>query len=94
MSKNVFPQPKDPAEAVNIAFDWSNRLAPGELIVSHVWTVPAALDITPFDDATASRINVTGGEPGESYPLTSEVTTDSTPPQILKRTRFLEVAER
>lgn len=66
---------KDPAENANIIVDWTTWLE-GDTIASSSWTVPAPFLIgTDGHNVSTANVWIDGGELGEHYFLSNEVTT-------------------
>lgn len=73
---------KDPSSTLDYSFDWTSWLAPGEVILSGIWTVvpsdagaPALAAETLAGAITA--VNVAGGTVNSRYRLGCQITTDS-----------------
>lgn len=85
---------KDPQAVLDWAFDWSNWLAPGEVISgTPVVTVDSGL-VKDSQSNTGSRVTVwlSGGTSGTTYKVACRVTTDQG--RTDERTIGIRVTER
>lgn len=91
MATNTFI--KDPSAVLDYVFDWSDWLATGEVISSHVITVDTGL--TKDSDSEASGIVtvwLSGGTAGENYKVACLITTSAG--RTDERTIWIKVTNR
>lgn len=97
----LWQAPKDPQEVKDYCIDWSQELAPGEIIVAVVWTLVTGTDgLLTIDDQsiftdTLAYVWVSGGTAGIDYELLCHITTNSTPhPRQLETTMRLKCRDK
>lgn len=84
----TFP-PKDPNAILDYRFDWKakangtgkkNYLQTGETIVSHTVIADDGITVeesSVIDDSTAVVVWISGGQVGQTYPVTCRITTSA-----------------
>lgn len=86
---------KDPDATLDYTFDWSEWLGDNETIQSHDIDVDQGITV---DSETSNNTGVTvwlsGGDVGETYSVSCEITTDNDTPRIDERTLYITVKER
>lgn len=85
--------PKDPADVVGYAFDWSGVLLVGEEIATADFAVePNTLTLdSDFHDDTTATVIVSDGVEGANYTISCTITTTADVPQTFKRSQILRV---
>ncbi|MFE0101177.1 hypothetical protein [Streptomyces sp. NPDC059009] len=69
---------KDPDAVLDWIWDWSDWLAPGETIVTSVFTVGAGLDLdSSSHNTTSATAWLSGGAPGSPYTVANRITTSA-----------------
>lgn len=84
---------KDPSAVLDYAFNWSDWLATGETISSHVITVDTGL--TKDSDSEALGVVtvwLSGGTAGTAYKVACKITTSAG--RTDERTMWIKVADR
>jgi hypothetical protein len=71
----------DPDSKLTYAFDWSDWLADGDAISTHLWSIAPSNGDSPetptLTNSTSATVTVEGFELGRVYRLTDHVTTDA-----------------
>lgn len=85
---------KDADETLSFAFDWSEWLASGEIILSHALTTSASGIIITNDYHTSASVIflASGGETGKRYPVICRISTSGS--QVAERTLKLDIKNR
>lgn len=86
---------KKPAEQLDYSIDYTPHLVEGETIVSSTWSVTpnngTLVVVSSLFGPTGATIWVNAGTPGVKYRLGSVVTTNSSPPRIIKQVLLLGI---
>lgn len=91
MATNTFI--KDPSAVLDYVFDWSDWLATGEVISSHVITVDTGLTKDSSSEASGVvTVWLSGGTAGENYKVACLVTTSAG--RTDERTIWIKVTNR
>lgn len=68
---------KDPDATLDWAWDWSNWLAPSEVITSSLFILsPGITQVSASNTGSSATIWLSGGSPGQPYSVTNRVTTN------------------
>lgn len=91
MATNTFI--KDPSAVLDYVFDWSDWLATGEVISSHVITVDTGLTKDSSSEASGIvTVWLSGGTAGTNYKVACKIVTSAG--RTDERTMWIKVADR